>query len=190
MAEETTNTTVDEQDVQTTIPEGDVDYKALYHKEKKYSQSMRSRAQDAEGGMDKLSLEKEEDRQTKMIAEGKQSEVIQEQAATIKEQSKIIAKFDKQDTDKKSILLEKIFETIPEDDRVHYENMNLNQLEHFVNQSQSPDVSNPAEAVQGRSNVNYSLDSFMGETDQYKRDNFGDILKNYDRKATNKVKVN
>ena len=190
MAEETTNTTVDEQDVQAMTPEGDVDYKALYHKEKKYSQSMRSRAQDAEGGMDKLSLEKEEDRQTKMIAEGKQSEVIQEQAALIKEQAKSIAKFDKQDADEKSNLLEKIYETIPEDDRGVYEIMNLKQLKHFVKQSQSPDVSNPAEAVQGRSNVNYSLDSFMGETDQYKRENFGDILKNYDRKATNKVKVN
>ena len=33
MAEETTNTTVDEQDVQATTPDGDVDYKALYHKE-------------------------------------------------------------------------------------------------------------------------------------------------------------
>ena len=68
--------------------------------------------------------------------------------------------------------------------------MNLKQLEHFVNQSKSPDVSNPAEAVQGRTNVNYSLDSFMGETDQYKRDNFGDILKNYDRKSVSKTKVN
>ncbi len=190
MAEETTNTTVDEQDVQATTPDGDVDYKALYHKEKKYSQSMRSRAQDAEGGMDKLSLEKEEDRQAKMIAEGKQSEVIQEQAALIKEQAKSIAKFDKQDADKKSEYLEKIYETIPEDDRGVYEIMNLKQLEHFVNQSKSPDVSNPAEAVQGRTNVNYSLDSFMSETDQYKRENFGDIVKNYEQKATNKVKVN
>ena len=92
MAEETTNTTVDEQDVQATTPEGDVDYKALYHKEKKYSQSMRSRAQDAEGGLDKLSLEKEKDRQAKMIAEGKQSEVIQEQAAIIKEMIGCITK--------------------------------------------------------------------------------------------------
>ena len=68
--------------------------------------------------------------------------------------------------------------------------MNLKQLEHFVNQSQSPDVSNPAEAVQGRTNVNYNLDSFMSETDKYRRENFGDIVKNYEQKATNKVKVN
>ena len=68
--------------------------------------------------------------------------------------------------------------------------MNIKQLEHFVNQLQSPDVSNPAEAVQGRTNANYNIDSFMGENDKYKRENFGDIVKNYERKATNKVKVN
>ena len=34
MAEETTQ--VDEQDAQATAPEGEVDYEALYHKEKKY----------------------------------------------------------------------------------------------------------------------------------------------------------
>ena len=34
MAEETT-TQVEEQDVQTTTPEGEVDYEALYQKEKK-----------------------------------------------------------------------------------------------------------------------------------------------------------
>tara|TARA_Y100001951_G_scaffold13291_1_gene8589 strand:- start:181 stop:753 length:573 start_codon:yes stop_codon:yes gene_type:complete len=190
MAEETTTTTVDEQDVQATAPDGDVDYEALYHKEKKYSQSMRSRAQDAEGERDKLTIKTEEVRQTKMIAEGKQNEVIQEQTATIKEQAKIIAKFDKRDADSKSNLLEKIYETIPEDDRVIYENMDIKQLEHFVNQLESPGVSNPAEAVQGRTNANYNLDSFMGENDKYKRENFGDIVKNYERKASNKIKVN
>ncbi|MAH48511.1 hypothetical protein CMI37_21980 [Candidatus Pacearchaeota archaeon] len=190
MAEETTITNVDEQDVQTTEPEGDVDYEALYHKEKKYAQSMRLRAQDAEGKSDKLSLKSEEDRQAKMIAEGKKDELIQEQTTRIAEYEKKLAKFGKRDEDKKAKLLDQIFENTPEDDRVHYEKMDLTQLEHFVNQQQSSDVSNPAEAVQGRTNANYNLDSFMGENDQYKRDNFGDILKSYERKATSKTKVN
>ena len=54
MAEETTQ--VEEQDAQPMSPDGDVDYEALYQKEKKYSQSLRSRAQDAESKNDKLSL--------------------------------------------------------------------------------------------------------------------------------------
>ena len=186
MAEETTNTTVDEQDVQATPPEGDVDYEALYHKEKKYSQSMRSRAQNAEGQSEKLSLQAEEERQGKLIAEGKKDDLISELKEKTKAMESELSVFKKQDADKRESLLE----SIPEDDRVHYENMNLKQLEHFVNQSQSPDVSNPAEAVQGRTNVNYNLDSFMSETDKYRRENFGDIVKNYEQKATNKIKVN
>ena len=186
MAQETTNTTVDEQDVQATLPGGDVDYEALYHKEKKYSQSMRSRAQDAEGQSEKLSLKAEDARQGKLIAEGKKDDLIAELMEKSKTMESELSVFKKNDAQKRETLLE----SIPEDDRVHYENMNLNQLEHFANQSQSPDVSNPAEAVQGRTNVNYSLDSFMGETDKYKRDNFSDILRNYEQKATNKTKVN
>jgi len=186
MAQETTNTTVDEQGVQATSPGGDVDYEALYHKEKKYSQSLRSRAQDAEGNSEKLSLKAEEERQGKLIAEGKKDDLIIELKEKAKATESRLSVFQKQESQKRESLLE----NIPEDDRVHYENMNLNQLEHFVNQSQSPDVSNPAEAVQGRTNVNYSLDSFMSETDKYKRDNFGDILRNYEQKATNKTKVN
>jgi hypothetical protein len=30
----------------------------------------------------------------------------------------------------------------------------------------------------------------MSETDKYRRENFGDIVKNYEQKATNKIKVN
>jgi len=186
MAEETTNTTVDEQDVQATTPDGDVDYEALYTKEKKYSQSLRSRAQDAEGQNEKLSLKAEEERQGKLIAEGKKDDLIAELKEKTKTMESRLTVFEKQEADKRETLLE----NIPEDDRVHYENMNIKQLEHFVNQLQSPDVSNPAEAVQGRTNANYNIDSFMGENDNYKRENFGDIVKNYERKATNKVKVN
>ena len=58
MNEETTQS-VNEQDAQTTTPAGDVDYEALYHKEKKYSQSLRSRAQEAEGKNEKLNESKE-----------------------------------------------------------------------------------------------------------------------------------
>ena len=72
MAEETTQ--VEEQDAQPMSPDGDIDYEALYQKEKKYSQSLRSRAQDAESKNDKLSVRAEEDRQAKLIAEGKKDD--------------------------------------------------------------------------------------------------------------------
>ena len=116
MAEETTNTTVDEQDVQATPPEGDVDYEALYHKEKKYSQSMRSRAQNAEGQSEKLSLQAEEERQGKLIAEGKKDDLISELKEKTKAMESELSVFKKQDADKRESLLE----SIPEDDRVHY----------------------------------------------------------------------
>ena len=183
MAEETTQ--VDEQDVQTATPEGDVDYEALYHKEKKYSQSLRSRAQDAESKNEKLSLKSEEDRQAKLIAEGKKDDLIVELREKTKNMESELSVFRQQMETKKDSLLQ----SIPEDDRVHYENMNLEQLEHFVNKMQANNVSNPAEAVQGRVNSNVNLESFMKEDEKFRRSNFGDILKAYDRKSTRKTKV-
>ncbi len=180
MAEETTQ--VDEQNVQATAPEGDVDYEALYQKEKKYSQSLRSRAQDAESKNDKLSVKSEEDRQAKLIAEGKKDDLIAELRERNKSMETKLTGYEKQEMAQRETLME----SIPEEERVHYENMNLEQLRHFVRQSKAPDVSNPAEAVQGRTNTNVNLDNFMQEDEKFRRTNFGDILKAYDRKSARK----
>lgn len=183
MAEETTQ--VEEQDAQTMSPDGDVDYEALYQKEKKYSQSLRSRAQEAESKNEKLSVKAEQDRQAKLIAEGKKDDLIAELREQNKAMESRLSVFEKQVAAQRESLLE----AIPEDERVHYENMNLEQLRHFVRQKQAPDVSNPAEAVQGRTNQNVNLDTFMTNDDKFKRQNFGELLKAYDRKSTRKQKV-
>jgi len=185
MSEETQNTV--EQSAQTTEADSNVDYKALYHQEVKNSKSQRSKKQELESKMDKLELKSEEDRQAKMIAEGKKDELLQEQSARIKEMEKELGVFKQVEETQKAKLLEEI----PEEDRVHYESMNLQQLEHFVKQTQSPDVSNPSQAVQGRSNVNFDMDSFMKQPDSARRENFGEIIKTYENKAgSNKTKVN
>ena len=177
MSQETENNV--EQPAQTTEADSNVDYKALYHQEVKNSKSQRSKKQELESKMEKLELKSEEDRQAKMIAEGKKDELLQEQSARIKEMEKELGAFKQVQEAQKAKLLEEI----PEEDRVHYENMNLQQLEHFVNQTQSPDVSNPSQAVQGRSNVNFDMDSFFKQPDSSKRDNFGEIIKQYESKA-------
>ena len=168
MAEEITANAENEQDVQTTEPVGEADYEALYNKEKKSSQSMRTRAQDAEGKNDTLSLKNEtlslkaeEERQTKMIAQGKKDEVIQEQMLLIAEQKKRLAKFDKRDEEKKAKLLEQIMEHNSDEDKEHYEKMDLTQLEHFVEKEQTPDVSNPGQAVQGSLKWHHQLEMFL-----------------------------
>ena len=189
MAEEITANAENEQDVQTTEPVGEADYEALYNKEKKYSQSMRTRAQDAEGKNDTLSLKAEEERQTKMIAQGKKDEVIQEQTLLIAEQKKRLAKFDKRDEEKKAKLLEQIMEHNSDEDKEHYEKMDLKQLEHFVEKEQTPDVSNPGQAVQGRTSTDLTVDSFMKESEDFKRDNFSDMVRKYDKNSSQKIKV-
>jgi len=68
--------------------------------------------------------------------------------------------------------------------------MTLQQLEHFSKQGQSPEVSNPGEAVQGRTRPVNDLDSFMKQDDKFRRENFNEMVKSYDRSATNKVKAN
>ena len=185
MSEETA-INVDGQDAQTTPPDGDVDYEALYQKEKKYSQSLRSRAQDAEGQNEKLSLKAEESRQAKLIAEGKKDDLIAELKEKSKAMEERLSVFDKQDAEKREAIMEKI----PEEDRVHFENMTLQQLEHFSKQGQSPEVSNPGEAVQGRTRPVNDFDSFMKQDDKFRRENFNEMVRSYDRSATNKVKVN
>ena len=185
MSEETQNTV--EQSAQTTEADSNVDYKALYHQEVKNSKSQRSKKQELESKMDKLELKSEEDRQAKMIAEGKKDELLQEQSARIKEMEKELGTFKQVEETQKAKLLEEI----PEEDRVHYESMNLQQLEHFVKQTQSPDVSNPSQAVQGRSNVNFDMDSFMKQPESARRENFKEIIKTYENKAgSTKQKVN
>ena len=183
MAEETTQ--VEEQNAQPTSPEGDVDYEALYHKEKKYSQSLRSRAQDAESKNDKLSIKAEEDRQAKLIAEGKKDDLIAELRESNKSMEGRLSAFEKQVEAQRESLLE----LIPEDERVHYQNMNLEQLQHFTKKAQAPEVSNPTEAIQGRTNTNYDLDTFMQNDDKYKRSNFSDLIKAYDRKSVKKTRI-
>ena len=185
MSEETA-INVDGQDAQATPPEGDVDYKVLYHKEVKNSQSLRSRAQNAEGEKETLTLEAEEARQAKMIAEGKKDDVIAELKKKVKEQDERISVFDMQDAEKREAIMEKA----SDEDKAHFENMTLKQIEYFTKQGQSPEVSNPAEAVQGRTRSSYDIDSFMGESDEFKRKNYGDIVRSYEKKASNKIKVN
>lgn len=185
MAEET-QTNV-EQSAQTTEADSNVDYKTLFHQEVKNSKSQRSKKQELESKMDKLELRSEEDRQAKMIAEGKKDELLQEQIAENKVLKEENAAFKQVEETQKT----KMLEEIPEEDRVQYKNMNLQQLEYFVKQTQSPDVSNPSQAVQGRTNINYDLDSFMKEPDNVKRENYQNILKAYENKAgSNKQKVN
>ena len=84
---------------------------------------------------------------------------------------------------------ESLLELIPEDERVHYQNMNLEQLQHFTKKAQAPEVSNPTEAIQGRTNTNYDLDTFMQNDDKYKRSNFSDLIKAYDRKSVKKTRI-
>ena len=185
MNEETTQS-VNEQDAQTTTPAGDVDYEALYHKEKKYSQSLRSRAQEAEGKNEKLSLASEEARQSKLIAEGKKDDLIAELSEKNKAMESRLTAIDKAEAKKKATYLE----SIPEDERPLYENMNIEQLEHFVNKQNKSEVSNPTEVVQGRNAKTYTLDDFNKLPRKDKQSNYTDLLKQYEKSSTTKVKAN
>ena len=115
--------------------------------------------------------------------------MIQEQTLLIAEQKKKLAKFDKRDEEKKAKLLEQIMEHNSDEDKEHYEKMDLTQLEHFVEKEQTPDVSNPGQAVQGRTSTDLSVDSFLKENESFKRDNFSDMVRNYDKTSSQKVRV-
>ena len=93
---------------------------------------------------------------------------------------------DKAEAKKKATYLE----SIPEDERPLYENMNIEQLEHFVNKQNKSEVSNPTEVVQGRNAKTYTLDDFNKLPRKDKQSNYTDLLKQYEKSSTTKVKAN
>jgi hypothetical protein len=170
---EDTSTNV-EQSAQTTEADSNVDYKTLYHQEVKNSKSQRGRKQELESKMEQLELKSEEDRQAKMIAEGKKDELLQEQSSRLKALEKELGSFKQAEDSQKAKLLEQI----PEDDRMYYENMNIEQLQHFLSKSAAQTV-NPPEAVQGRSVVDSNMNDYMKKDTKYQRDNYAAVLQKY-----------
>jgi hypothetical protein len=170
---EDTSTNV-EQTAQTTEADSNVDYKTLYHQEVKNSKSQRGKKQELESKMEQLELKSEEDRQAKMIAEGKKDELLQEQSSRLKALEKELGLFKQAEDSQKAKLLEQI----PEDDRMYYENMNIEQLQHFLSKSAAQPV-NPPEAVQGRSVVDSNMNDYMKKDTKYQRDNYAAVLQKY-----------
>jgi len=183
MAEDNTVKVEVEQDVQATEPAGDVDYKALYYEEIQGRKKERGKRQGLETELDKIKSKADEERQLKMIAEGKKDDVIAEQSEKLKTYEARIAKYDKQDAAQREVLLE----SIPEDERVHYDKMDLIQLQHFVGKDQTASTSNPPQAVQGRSNVNLDLDSFMDQSVGKQRSSYKELVNQYATKSRNKA---
>ena len=173
MSEEALNNSV-EQEAQTTEADSNVDYKSLYHQEVKNSKSQRGRKQELESKVDQLELRSEEDRQAKMIAEGKKDELLQEQNSRLKNLEKELTTFKQVEESQKAKLLDQI----PEDDRTYYQNMNIEQLRHFLNKSATQSA-NPPEAIQGRATANLDIDDFMAKDAKYQRNNFAAVLQKY-----------
>ena len=183
MAEENNLKVEAEQGVQATEPAGDVDWKALYHDEIQGRKKERSKRQGLESELDKIKSKADEERQLKMIAEGKKDNVITEQVEKLKKYEARLAEYDKQEAAQR----EKLLEGIPEDERVHYDKMDLIQLQHFVGKEQSGSTSNPPQAVQGRSNATMDLDDFMKQSEAKKREGYADVLKQYQLRSRGKA---
>ena len=164
----------EEQAAQTTDTDSNLDYNALYHQEVKNSKSQRGKKQELEAKLEQLELRSEEDRQAKMIAEGKKDELLQEQTARLKALEKELGTFKQAEESQKTKLLEQI----PEEDRVYYENMNIEQLQHFLSKSAAAAV-NPPEAVQSRTMVESNINDFMKKDIKYQRDNYAAVLQKY-----------
>ena len=109
-----------------------------------------------------------------MIAEGKKDELLQEQTSRLKALEKELGVFKQAEDSQKAKLLEQI----PEDDRMYYENMNIEQLQHFLSKGAQQAV-NPPEAVQSRTMVDSNMNDFMKKDTKYQRDNYTAVLQKY-----------
>ena len=104
----------------------------------------------------------------------KKDELLQEQTARLKALEKELGTFKQAEESQKTKLLEQI----PEEDRVYYENMNIEQLQHFLSKSAAAAV-NPPEAVQSRTMVESNINDFMKKDIKYQRDNYAAVLQKY-----------
>ena len=105
-----------------------IDWEKKFHEEVKQSKSYRTRAQDAEGNLDKYNKKQESSRKKKLEEEGKLQQVIDEQDVLIvnlREKADYgiqLEKSQKQD----------LIEQLPEADRPDFEDLPVNQLKKII----------------------------------------------------------
>ena len=136
-----------------------VDWEKKFHEEVKQSKSYRTRAQDAEGNLDKYNKKQESARKKKLEEEGKLQQVIDEQDALIvnlREKAEYgiqLEKSQKQD----------LINQLPEDDRADFEDLPVNQLKKIIPKLVAAQTSKPEiPSIKGSVNT-LSLDKPWGE---------------------------
>jgi hypothetical protein len=115
-------------DVAATTSDAVVDWEKKYNEEVKSSKSYRSRAQKAEGKLEKHDVESEAARKLKMEEDGKLKELVSEMEQQIET---LKVKADAGDAMVKD-RHEKLLLELPEDDRADFEDLPTNQLEKVV----------------------------------------------------------
>ena len=151
-----------------------IDWEKKFHEEVKQSKSYRTRAQDAEGNLDKYNKKQESARKKKLEEEGKLQQVIDEQDTLIvklKEQAEYgvqLEKSQKQD----------LINQLPEDDRADFEDLPVNQLKKIIPKLIAAQTAKP-EMPSIKASVNtLSLDKPWGQMNDAEKRAF------YTQKAT------
>ena len=135
------------------------DWEKKFHEEVKQSKSYRTRAQEAEGNLEKYNKKQESSRKKKLEEEGKLQQVIDEQDALIvnlREKAEYgiqLEKSQKQD----------LINQLPEDDRADFEDLPVNQLKKIIPKLIAAQTAKPEiPSIKGSVNT-LSLDKPWGE---------------------------
>ena len=112
---------------QETTPEEKLDYKALYLKEIENSKKQRASKQTATSEVDRLKVQLNQYEEEKLIAEGKQSELIDKLKADNKDLSTYKEKYETYLADEKKNILEQF----PEEDREELAGKDLDTLKYI-----------------------------------------------------------
>ena len=132
-------TTDQSTDVGSTSTEVVVDWEKKYLEEVKSSKGYRSRAQNAEGKLEKKDMESEKARKLKMEEDGKLKELLTEQDKVI-ETLKVKAEAGEQLIKNQHT---QALEQLPEEDREDFADLPLNQLLKVVNKLKATEVVRP-----------------------------------------------
>ena len=145
-----------------------IDWEKKFHEEVKQSKSYRTRAQEAEGNLEKYNKKQESSRKKKLEEEGKLQQVIDEQDALIvnlREKAEYgiqLEKSQKQD----------LINQLPEDDRADFEDLPVNQLKKIIPKLIAAQTAKPEiPSIKGSVNT-LSLDKPWGEMSDAERREF------------------
>lgn len=183
ISQEATNQS-NEQQVQTTKSDENVDYKSLYLEEVANSKKLRKRAQATEQTLSEIEKNKETDKVRQLKEQEKFKELSESLQKQLDSVSPYKEKWEQYETSKREKLLNKL----PKEDREGLANESLKTLEYIANKVIQGTPSSPAPVTGATRNIDSLPEDTFGKMDKEDiKKNWSDIVGRYSQQHRKKT---